>query len=356
MPPKKNGPSNKTQEKAKQKIIEDKTFGLKNKNKSAKVNKYIQQVQQQVQQAGPRKANKEAEDRKKALEAKKKAEEEKKAELSELFKAVQQKVPFGVDPKTVLCVNFKNGACIKGDKCKFSHDLNVGRKSTKIDLYTDARDGKKEDDDMSKWDQQKLESVILSKHGNPRTTTDIVCKYFLEAIETQKYGWFWKCPNGDKECKYRHALPPGFVLKAKAKKDAEADKENEISLEELIETERSNLGTALTPVTEESFRQWKTSRLERLKKESDDARAKKEAAYRAGKAMHMSGRELFDFDPSMAGMDQDAEGDEEVFDISKYEKNDMLQNGEDNTNIVQAVDEELFANEDLDDLDDEDDD
>ena len=27
---------------------------------------------------------------------------------------------------------------------------------------------------------------------------------------------FWQCPNG-KECKYRHALPPGFVLKSQMK-------------------------------------------------------------------------------------------------------------------------------------------
>ena len=35
MPPKKDkGPSNKTLKKEKEKVIEDKTFGLKNKNKS----------------------------------------------------------------------------------------------------------------------------------------------------------------------------------------------------------------------------------------------------------------------------------------------------------------------------------
>lgn len=27
---------------------------------------------------------------------------------------------------------------------------------------------------------------------------------------------FWKCPNGD-ECKYRHALPPNYVLKSQMK-------------------------------------------------------------------------------------------------------------------------------------------
>jgi hypothetical protein len=86
---------------------------------------------------------------------------------------------------------------------------------------------------MEDWDQTKLEEVVLSKHGNPRTTTDIVCKYFLEAIENQKYGWFWECPNGLKDCKYRHALPPGFVLKSKKQDEIK----EEFSLEEFLETE-----------------------------------------------------------------------------------------------------------------------
>lgn len=46
MPPKKQpGPSKKTEEKKKDKIIEDKTFGLKKTRKNLK---FIQQVQQQV--------------------------------------------------------------------------------------------------------------------------------------------------------------------------------------------------------------------------------------------------------------------------------------------------------------------
>ena len=44
-----------------------------------------------------------------------------------------------------------------------------------------------------------------------------VCKYFLEAVEKKQYGWFWACPNGGKDCHYRHALPPGYVLKSQMK-------------------------------------------------------------------------------------------------------------------------------------------
>ena len=49
------------------------------------------------------------------------------------------------------------------------------------------------------------------------------------------YGWFWVCPNGGDKCFYRHCLPPGFILK-KDKKAMEDQKE-EISMEELIESE-----------------------------------------------------------------------------------------------------------------------
>lgn len=129
-----------------------------------------------------------AKEREKELRAKEKADEEKRRkEEAALFNPVQatQKVPFGVDPKTVLCEFFKAGRCEKGSKCKFSHDRDVGRRVEKRNLYEDDREDQVEDT-MDKWDEEKLRSVIISKHGNPRTTTEIVCKYFIEAVETQK--------------------------------------------------------------------------------------------------------------------------------------------------------------------------
>jgi hypothetical protein len=168
-------------------------------------------------------SNKNPEEKKRAAEklqreAEKKAAEAAKKEAAELFKPVQvQKVPFGVDPKTVLCQFHKKGGCEKGRKCKFSHDLNIERKAAKKDLYTDSRDAgegeedTKKADTMDQWDEEKLRSVVLSKHGNPRTTTDKVCKFFIEAVENQKYGWFWVCPNGGDKCMYKHSLPPGYV-------------------------------------------------------------------------------------------------------------------------------------------------
>ncbi len=192
--------------------VDDKTFGMKNK-RGGQAKRTIAQLQAMA------KSNKTPEEKKKEAEreqraAEKAAAEKAKAETAELFKPVQvQKVPFGVDPKTVLCQFFKQGHCEKGRKCKFSHDLDVGKKVQKRDLYQDTRDTEKEEkekDNMEDWDEEKLRNVVLNKHGNPRTTTDKVCKYFIQAVEDGKYGWFWTCPNGGDKCMYRHNLPPGY--------------------------------------------------------------------------------------------------------------------------------------------------
>ncbi|KAJ2704889.1 Translation machinery-associated protein 46 [Coemansia sp. IMI 203386] len=317
MPPKK-GASKKTENNAKKKAIEDKTFGLKNKNKSAKVSRYVQQVEKQVMSGGSQKSRK-ADAEKETLEQRKKEEKKKQEEFAEMFKpvAVQQKVPFGVDPKTILCEFFKVGACKKGDKCKFSHNMAVDRKGSKMDVYTDKRDQEKLEDTMDTWDQSRLEQVVTSKHGNPQTTTSIVCKFFLEAIESGKYGWFWDCPNGGDKCKYKHALPPGFVLK----KDKKPEEVSEISLEEFLETERHKLGSNQTPVTLESFTKWKIERKARKEAEEQEARQAKERAFKAGKMGNMSGRDFFEFNPEIqdAGDDNDDDG---TFDFAQYRNTD----------------------------------
>lgn len=250
MPPKKK---QQQQQPAKKKDNVDKTFGMKNKNKSTKVQKFIKQVQQQQD---PKKE----ELKRKKLEEKK-LKEAAEAERRALFNPiVDQKIRAGVDPMSVVCALFKLGNCNKGARCKFSHDLNVGRKVEKKDLYQDIRK-EKEADTMDNWDEAKLRSVISSKHGNPRTSTDKVCKFFIEAVENGKYGWFWVCPNGGDKCMYRHSLPEGFVLKTKEQKRLEKEAlENQpkITLEEFIETERDKLDKGnLTPITVDNFAAWK---------------------------------------------------------------------------------------------------
>ncbi|KAF8456902.1 hypothetical protein BGX38DRAFT_1160847 [Terfezia claveryi] len=301
-------PKGKDVKPAAKKIVEDKTFGMKNK-KGAKAQQQIARLQSQVAAGGtPEQKRKEAE--KARREEEKKASEAAKAEVAALFKPVQvQKIPFGADPKSVLCQFFKAGNCEKGKRCKFSHDPAVERKTTKKDLYSDDREGEgdaKEKDTMDNWDEEKLRQVVTSKHGNPQTTTDKVCKFFIEAVENSKYGWLWTCPNGGEACKYKHSLPPGFVLKTREQRAAEKALHDKsplatLTLEDFLETERHKLTGTLTPVTEETFKKWKAERL-----------SKKEAEEQARLAKEATGRMLFEKGDWRVDLsdDEDGGGDE----------------------------------------------
>ncbi|XP_039849809.1 zinc finger CCCH domain-containing protein 11 isoform X1 [Panicum virgatum] len=326
MPPKKAAPS-KAELAKKQKVVEDKTFGLKNKNKSKNVQKYVQSLHQAVQpKPDPTKTaakvpeNAQIESASVAsssdclallmfllffdvdvdvcVQKKKEEEKAREKELNDLFKVAvsQPKVPVGVDPKSILCEFFKVGQCQKGFKCKFSHDLNVQRKGEKIDIYTDKRDA----ETMEDWDQETLEKVVESKKTEYQQNkpTDIVCKYFLDAVEKKQYGWFWVCPNGGKDCHYRHALPPGYVLKSQMKALLEEESEK-LSIEDEIEDQRKKTKST-TPMTTELFMEWKRKKAE--EREAGQAALKAERA----KNDRMSGRELFMADASVFVDDAEA--------------------------------------------------
>lgn len=153
-----------------------------NKGKSAKVKQYVQQVSKQAQFIGKSRTQVEQEAKRKAeKEAIKAAKEQAAKENAAIFKGmedagsklkagrapVQQQPKPGEDPKSILCIDFKHGNCNKGKNCRFSHDLNIERKTTKIDMYTDPRP-----------------PALQPK-------TDIVCTHFLDAVERHKYGWLW---------------------------------------------------------------------------------------------------------------------------------------------------------------------
>ncbi|KAK3196554.1 Translation machinery-associated protein 46 [Lecanicillium sp. MT-2017a] len=315
MPPKK---AKGNEPKKAAKTVEDRTFGMKNK-KGGAAQKQIAQIQSNLKGSGSaEQKRKEAE--KAQRERDKKAAEDAKRETEMLLNkpAQVQKVPFGVDPKTVVCIFFKKGDCEKGRKCKFSHDLSVERKTEKKNLYTDKREEeeeKKKAETSADWDEEKLRSVVLSKKGNQKTTTDKVCKYFVAAIEDGKYGWFWICPNGGDKCMYKHALPPGFVLKTKEQRAAEKallDKSplKTLTLEDFLESERHKLTGTLTPVTPETFAKWKKDRIN-----------KKAAEEQARKAKDNTGRALFESGKWADDDDSDADDDDtDTFNLARLRR------------------------------------
>lgn len=143
--------------------------------KGAQAQKTIQQIQTQAAQAKtPDQKRKDAE--KAQREKEKAASEQAKRETAELFKPVQvQKVPFGVDPKTVVCTFYKQGNCEKGKKCKFSHDLSVERKGEKKNLYQDTREGEdeaKKKDDMAEWDEGEPQHLLALEELSPTISAD----------------------------------------------------------------------------------------------------------------------------------------------------------------------------------------
>jgi len=327
MPPKKGkgggkkGAKNTTQTKNKAKMAADKTFGMKNKNKSKKVQQYIQQVKKEASRMNPEEIK--AQKRREAEKEAKRLANIRKREADALMNGqviIKQKpVPPGVDPKSIVCEFFKANKCTKGRKCKFAHDLHAGRKVEKRDLYQDVRQKEKEEkeqDTMDKWDDAKLADVINQKRdaGNRNLPTKIVCKYFLDAIEKSQYGWFWECPNGGKKCQYMHALPPGFVLKKNKNKD---DEDKGPTLEELIEEQRKKIGVG-TPITTETFDAWKRRKLRDEARAAEAKQKEREAALSKGQAK-MSGREAFAFDPTLFGGDDD-DDDFDFDDLSDNEK------------------------------------
>lgn len=306
MPPKKGAkgsqPSKKTVEKKKAKVVEDRTFGLKNKNKSKAVQKYVHSVESSIKGSQKGKQMSEYEQRQKKLE-----QEKKKAFEDSIYQAavVQQKVPPGVDPKSVLCDLFRKGSCKKGNRCKFSHDLNKIMREQAMKKEEEEKKRKEQEakdrETMEDWDTEQLAKIVEAKQGleNKNLPTQIICKHFLKALETQHYGWKWECPNGGKKCIYKHTLPPGYVLKSKKKKEPEED-EDYTPLEEVLEEERNQLETR-TPLTLELFMKWKKEKA--AAKEAEQKKHLKEV--KANRNMR-SGKEMFEFNPELFVDDESA--------------------------------------------------
>jgi DRG Family Regulatory Proteins, Tma46 len=174
MPPKKApGPSKKADQKKKNQIIEDRTFGLKNKNKSKKVQQFVQSVKTSVLNSGDRKQRQLEEQRKKQraeFKARKKAmEEEANALFNEALGALNKK-----------STNFKEGKTeAKGRDADEDAKKSTSR-AMKMMYQMDAKEMEERlredpnyvptlEDKIESERQQKVEELKKSGKGTPVT-------------------------------------------------------------------------------------------------------------------------------------------------------------------------------------------
>merc|ERR1712035_283590 len=141
-----------------------------------------------------------------------------------------------------------------------------------------------------------------------------------------------------------------------SKKQQEADKEKEVvylTIEELVEVERlklKNSGKKLTPVTLESFLVWKKKKRAEKKAEEEKAAKTKTKYAKEGKIMSNTGKELFAYykDKIDLNAEEEAENLKKQGGIREITAETFYYEG-----VDAAINEELFADCDLDELADE---
>jgi predicted RNA binding protein YcfA (HicA-like mRNA interferase family) len=221
------------------------------------------------------------------------------------------------------------------------------KKSAKANPFIDLRRDVTEDGNtnengegvMNGWDEAKLQEVVNKKMEKDlsKPTSEKICQYFLKAIEDEKYGWFWECPNGS-ECTYRHALPPDYVFKSKEKKKVE-----ERTLDEIIEERRSTLNVEQgTPVNEKTFKIWKEKKMKERADRELEALNKRKKDIKAG-IVKLSGREILTQKIEDKTLNFEEEN-EEAFDLSIFlrEKTDMEEQvDKENFNFISSIQTEF---------------
>lgn len=116
--------------------------------------------------------------------------------------------------------------------------------------------------------------------------------------------------------------------------------DDEISLELLVEKERSSLGQNVTRVTLESFLAWKQRKLLEKKDEKKKLEEKKKDNYKLGFMNGLTGRDLFTFNPDLITNDDDGA------DIDyKQRADDDLDIDESNRLIARELNAEFFASQ-----------
>lgn len=239
------------------KLVEDQMFGMKNKNKSEKLKKLASSLENSY------------------LKTKKK-QEERAVPIEERYEILQI-VPAGVDPKTAICVNFKNKACSRGDRCPFSHEQQKEKRTAQAAAPVQQKKSPKKEEVLQREEK--------------------ICKFYIEQLKNNKHTPNWTCPLG-KSCPNKHSPPEGYAVKG----SPEAE---EITIEEYIENEREKLPEKQTPMTDELFLKWRQERKTQKEKEEKEKEKIREGNLRLGK-IAPTGKDLFVFKPDIFVDDEEA--------------------------------------------------
>jgi len=257
---------------AKVKVAEDKTFGMKNKNKSKVVQKYIKSIHQN---SGVTKSSIEEKAEKKE-KADKEAAAKKGALMASLFNLQTDKKGKAYDPiAKKKAEQLEKEAIAAGKKLKDAIKKDIIEGIANTIRLTNPKAGIR----MSELGGHPIIAAMKEKHADTFRTIQLLL--FIKGHDQV----FW--------CDDPEAGNP--FIRCQEDVDAEVAPD-ERSIEEILEERRACLVGPGTPITEETFKAWKEKKMaeSNSKVEWDKAEQVKKAG-RAG----MSGRDLFKYDASL---------------------------------------------------------
>jgi hypothetical protein len=311
------------QKEGKKGIVVDKTFGLKNKNKSKKVQQFCKQVQ-------------ETQNKNKGIDA----ESKKKKKMTKLAK-LQQEMELKALFSEGLSITVK-----KKDLHKKKVQQGGGGGGGAGDYYDEN------------WVPGRRPAVLRCLHAIDATRVHLTMKWVVSFSILRPFG-----PSRDTV--HLHAID-SLRTQAEAELAKAQQGATELTLEQRIEKKRQELrdrGVKGTPVTPETFKAWKEKKAKRLLAEKM-ALQKAETLKKKGKSV-LTGRDLYLVQKDVFVDDADAAGDytrqveKEEGDELYDENGALIEDAERPAVSVDGVkvDAALYGDDDdLDDLDDLDDD
>ena len=164
------------------------------------------------------------------------------------------------------------------------------------------------------FEVNKIAEQKEKKRG--KDPSNIVCKFFLDAVKKKLYGWKWECPNGD-DCHYRHSLPEGYILVTAKEKQEDMTSEEYMNLEAQIDEERERIKVNGTKVNEKTFLEWKRKRDEFRKQEKKEKMEEEKKLHEKSK---LTGVQLFKKQAELFKDDEDAQDLKEEQEKEKIER------------------------------------